>query len=53
MGFTAFAEGTAFGAGIGAVLPMVAGKSAGLKKEIDKINVQELIENVMKDDFRK
>ena len=53
MGFTAFAEGTAFGAGIGAVLPMVAGKSAGLKKEIDKINVQDLIENVMKDDFQK
>jgi hypothetical protein len=52
MGFSAFTEGTAFGAGIGGVMPLLAGKSAGLKDMISKINVNELVEKTLKEDFQ-
>ena len=53
MGFSAFTEGTAFGAGIGGVMPLIAGKSSGLKDLISKINIKRLVERTLKDDFQK
>ena len=52
MGFSAFAEGTAFGAGIGAVLPMIAGNSAKLKDSVSRIDTTALVERTMKEDFQ-
>ena len=53
MGFSAFTEGTAFGAGIGGVMPVIAGKSAGLKDLISKINIKSLVGRTLKEDFQK
>eukprot|EP00505_MAST-04D_sp_SCG-Rhode-Island_P005445 Stramenopile-MAST_4_protein_5445 len=53
MGFSAFTEGTAFGAGVGALMPMLAGKSSGLKDMVSKVNVNELVEKTLKEDFQK
>ena len=53
MGFSAFAEGTAFGAGIGGIMPLIAGKSASLKDLVGKINVKRLVESTLKEDFQK
>ena len=52
MGFAAFTAGTAFSAGIGSMLPLVAGKSAGFGNFIKNVNFEELVEKVLKTDFQ-
>ena len=52
MGFSAFSSGAAFTAGVGSILPLVAGKSASLGNWIKNLKVQELVEKVLKEDFQ-
>ena len=52
MGFAAFTAGTAFSAGIGSILPLVAGKSASFGNFIKNVNFEELVEKVLKTDFQ-
>ena len=52
MGFAAFTAGTAFSAGIGSILPLVAGKSAGFGNFVENINFEELVGRVLKTDFQ-
>ena len=52
MGFSAFSSGAAFTAGVGSILPLVAGKSASLGNWIKNLKVKELVEKVLKEDFQ-
>jgi hypothetical protein len=55
-GFHAFTGGSAFAAGIGAILPLVSGKSIGslgVPNVLKTTNLKHLIETVMKEDFQK
>ena len=51
-GFAAFTPGTAFGAGVGSLLPLIAGKTAGIGNLIENVDFKEYIEKVLKEDFQ-
>ena len=51
-GFAAFTPGTAFGAGVGSLLPLIAGKTAGIGNLIENVDFKEYKEKVLKEDFQ-
>ena len=52
MGFSAFTSGAVFTAGVGSMLPLVAGKSASLGNWVKNLKVKDLVQKVLKEDFQ-
>ena len=52
-GFAAFTPGTAFGAGIGSTLPLIAGKTAGIGNFIENVDFKKLVDRVFREEFHK
>ena len=52
-GFAAFTPGTAFGAGVGSILPLLAGKTAGIGNLIENVDLKKIVDNVLREEFQR